>query len=696
MSRILLVSLFTLLLGGSSSTLGAATPPPPGQPVPACHATVNGKCYVNGSFQLSSSSPGAHHYRVCRSEDTLAWGGCNVVMTTNTGTAYTVSGIHLPSDGKRRAYYWSACDVANNCTLWSANTPSYVYTDSSPPSAPGPTTTHCAYNATGPATCWVTGAFTATVTPATDSGSGVAGYWICRSQDDLAGFAGCAVTLTQSGGTTYTFAGTDLPSDGYQMAYHFRAKDALGTWGPWNDELYLRVDRHPPTVSADNASATTFPSRQANVSAADATAGAVANSGLAAVRYRWNTALDAGCTQGTATADGDALEVPTGDNWLYLCARDRTGRVTSWDGGPYRVDPAAPLEITADHGDALGFHPAYHQEVGYSNGTYFMLVQVAGKRTGCTTNHDQVIVLTSSSVFGPWSPRGGSFSSARVTPCNTDPVFGMTTWGIGSLWQRGSTWYLTLDAGHGGDPEKHFVYLVTSPDGIAWQPVTLDRRIIDGSPLEQLILYTTVIPTDESRVGFFYWTGTGSSPNNVGYGQIELEPDERGAANGVAVYLLDSAGNYRLLPEDGDVDFDVLHLWNSGNPRPGDALLTSGLNGTLFSHRVRIRPGLYGCPTPASNNLVTELQTSTFTLTGLADPKLVLCNGKLCDRSPVPIAEGPAHNPRNGSPGIIQPDVFRDLDGRRYLFASVNTECDEDPANFTFWWLRPRLYELND
>lgn len=685
--RCLGLTLFAL--GVLPAATFAAVPPPPSQTTFTGGVTVNGKNYAAGPFTLTTSSAGAHHFKVCRSVDTTGWGGCDVILCTSCGASYTVSGTDLPSEGYRRAYYFSACDASNACTRWADNVPTYVQMDTTGPGAPGATTTvpACKYVSSG---CWQTGSFTITATPASDSGSGVNpnGYWICRS-NDTSGWGGCNVTLTQSGGTSYTIGGSNLPADGSRRAYYFRAKDYFGTWGSWNTPVHVRVDRYDPTVSADNASTIYFISRQANVSAGDGVGGAAANSGLAAVRYRWNGTLDAGCTLGTVTSDGAALSVPVGDNWLYLCARDRTGRVTTWNGGPYRVNPAVPLAIIADHGDMLGFHPAYHQEVGYSNGSYFMLVQVVGQKAGCTAGNDQVVLLTAGSLFGPWSPRGGSYSSARVTPCDTDPDFGVTNWGIGSLWQRGSTWYLTLDAGHGGDSEKRFVYLIQSSNGIDWPTVTLDRRIIDGTPTNQLILYTTVIPTDKTRVGFFYWTGTGTYASGLGYGQIELAPGP-GDPNGVAVYLLDTAGVYRLLPEDGAVDFDLMHVGPTGNPLPGDALLTSGVSGVLFTHRAYILPGLYGCPTAASDQKVTELQTSTFSLNSVVDPQLVLCNSKLCDQSPVPIVEGPANNPRNGSPGIIQADVFRDLDGRSYLLASVDTEC-----HFTFWWLRPRLYELN-
>jgi hypothetical protein len=96
----------------------------------------------------------------------------------------------------------------------------------------------------------------------------------------------------------------------------------------------VRVDRDNPTVSADNASATWFLSRTVTITAADDTGGAAANSGLQEVRYRWNAAHNGSCTTGTVTSNGAVLTVPAGDNHLYLCAKDNTGRLGYWNGGP--------------------------------------------------------------------------------------------------------------------------------------------------------------------------------------------------------------------------------------------------------------------------------------------------------------------------------------------------------------------------
>jgi hypothetical protein len=210
-----------------------------------------------------------------------------------------------------------------------------------PPTVPGPTTVACAYWLAATADCWVTTDFTASVTAST-GGMGSLVYQICRSNDSAGGWAGCDVNLTLSGGTSLAISATNLPSDGYRRAYYFQAKDSAGALSGWNVPQFVRVDRYPPTVSATNASSLWFSSRTATLSASDATGGAGANSGVQAVRYSWNTALDANCTTGTATSSGTTLTAPAGDNVLYVCARDNTGRIAQWS-GQYRI---APMTLT--------------------------------------------------------------------------------------------------------------------------------------------------------------------------------------------------------------------------------------------------------------------------------------------------------------------------------------------------------------
>jgi hypothetical protein len=208
-----------------------------------------------------------------------------------------------------------------------------------PPTVPGATSIACAYTTADD--CWVTGDFTASVTAST-GGTGSLVYQICRSVDSTGGFAGCDVNLTLSGGTSIAVSGAHLPADGYRRVYYFQARDSAGGVSGWNTPRAVRVDRYAPVVSASNASDVWFSSRTATLSASDTTGGAGANSGVQAIRSSWNTPLDAGCTTGTATSSGATLTAPAGDNLLYLCARDNTGRIGQWS-GRYRV---APITLT--------------------------------------------------------------------------------------------------------------------------------------------------------------------------------------------------------------------------------------------------------------------------------------------------------------------------------------------------------------
>jgi hypothetical protein len=387
--------------------------------------------------------------------------------------------------------------------------------------------------------------------------------------------------------------------------------------------------------------------------------------------------------------------------------------------------------IITDVGDLWGANGEFgHQpEVGFNGETYFMLAQAnpgegnqgiwGSVQCKIETPGDQIKVFTAPSISGPWEPRGGNIDLARITPCDGKDFPLPTTWGVGSLWKYGKKWYATIDAGHKNglasdpidgncvelglenketpDDFKFYVYLITSDDGINWEPITHDRRIIDGSNVDeaqsQLFLLTTVIPTSHSRVGFFFWTRKGcGTPDKIGYGQIELNPGSNDP-NGVAVYLLRDDGQYVLLPEDGKVNFDVMEFKiPGGNPRPHDAYLTSGLNGQLLTFSRNVEPSLFGCPSEQKDQKVTKLNWTPFTLTDLQDPRLVIDDDWRNDsKEKNLIDQGPAFNPRNGELGIIDPDVFVDVDGRTYLIDAEDNDCMFAGHKF----LRIHLYELN-
>ncbi|MEM9556413.1 MAG: M12 family metallo-peptidase [Acidobacteriota bacterium] len=227
-----------LFLCSLATAAVAATPPVPSQASATCDAVIGGLCQVNGSFTLTTSSAGAHHYRVCRSNDTTGWGGCNVVMSTNSGPSYTVSGGDLPSEGFRRAYYFRACDALDNCSAY--NQARYVAFDSTPPPVPSQASANC--DAVIGGLCQVNGSFTLTT-----SSAGAHHYKVCRSKDTN-GWGGCNVVMSTSSGPSYTVSGGNLPSEDFRRAYYFRACDALDNCSAYNQARYVAFDSTPPPV----------------------------------------------------------------------------------------------------------------------------------------------------------------------------------------------------------------------------------------------------------------------------------------------------------------------------------------------------------------------------------------------------------------------------------------------------------------
>ncbi|MFT4304251.1 MAG: hypothetical protein ACMXYG_06815, partial [Candidatus Woesearchaeota archaeon] len=100
-----------------------------------------------------------------------------------------------------------------------------------------------------------------------------------------------------------------------------------------------RIDNIPPHISASGSSNIWFNTqRVAVVSASDS------GSGLAQVRYSWGTnQMNSACTSGgTVTSNGASLNAPISGTTLYLCARDNSGNVATWNGN-YRWETTAPI-----------------------------------------------------------------------------------------------------------------------------------------------------------------------------------------------------------------------------------------------------------------------------------------------------------------------------------------------------------------
>ena len=348
----LLFKCLTLLLPSSVSTL----PPTPSQGAPSCDVSVRDSCYVKGPFDITTASAGAHHYQVCRSTEGSS--GCDETIATHTQMPYRVDSLNVPNDGQRWAYRFRACTSEDACTPWSASPPAHVATDLTAPSKPGPAQIEsCAVGATGPEGCWVSGDFTIAVTPATDEGSGIAGYRVCRSHDSIEGFAGCHVDMSSESSHSLNVSGQDLPTEGHRRAYRFRARDQVGLEGLWSEPIYVRVDSRDPWVSATKLAHSTVA-----VTAGDDHGGFDANSGLETLRHRWDTPLSDSCTDGSALPSGDVIDIPGGTHTLYLCARDFTGRISHWQG-----TFQAPIEL-AQRSD-MTFHTGPKQNDFLGNPT---------------------------------------------------------------------------------------------------------------------------------------------------------------------------------------------------------------------------------------------------------------------------------------------------------------------------------------
>jgi len=289
-----------MLAGVASAATAADTTPPtaPGNTTsPNCTSILGDACHVpNADFTVrvtaatdtGGSGLNPSGYQVCRSNDTTGWGGCNVSMTLTSTVSFVVTGTHRPAPGVRRAFYFRARDNAGNWGPW--NNPIYIVTataDTTPPSAPGPSTSaQCVSIQNG--TCFVNpGNFTVSVTAATDNagGSGVNpnGYNICRSVD-TAGWGGCDVTITNAGTTSTLVSGAHLPAPGQRRAYYVRAKDNAGTYGAWNTPLFVQT-------IADTTAPGGVPNAVGRVNGASI-AGLTVNTANPTIALTWSPATD--------------------------------------------------------------------------------------------------------------------------------------------------------------------------------------------------------------------------------------------------------------------------------------------------------------------------------------------------------------------------------------------------------------------
>jgi hypothetical protein len=475
-----------------------------------------------------------------------------------------------------------------------------------PPTVPGPTTTTCAFSAAGD--CWLTGDFTISAA-ASSGGMGGTTYQICRS-NDTTGAGGCDVNLTLSGGTSILVNGTHLPADAYRRAYYFQAKDSSGALSGWNTPLYARVDRYTPAVSASNASDQWFSSRTATVSAADATTSAAANAGLAVVRYSWNTALDAGCTTGTVTANGATLTASTGDNLLYLCARDNVGRVAQWN-GRYRV--AGPMTLTVTPSPArssyLNTLTWTATASGGVPGTYqYVLVrrrlpdgvwlptslsgawQTSNILSWTPTQADaaswQVFVMVKDSLTPADPGYAATANPGQVEIVGPPAVPGPTTLACdfaapsGDCWVNGEsdvTASVTPSTGGMGSLVYQICRSNDSPGGFAGCEVNLT---LNGGT--SIVIPTNDQPANGFRRAYYFQAkdaaGALSGWNTPAYLRVDRNPPEVSATNSSDEWFTSRTATVTAVDQDGGVAVNsgIGELRYKWNPAPGEYVCTTG------------------------------------------------------------------------------------------------------------------------
>jgi prepilin-type N-terminal cleavage/methylation domain-containing protein len=178
---------------------------------------------------------------------------------------------------------------------------------------------------------------------ATDVQSGIASYRVYRQSATLTNNVCGAYGAFDAGVvTTSPYNDTSL-SNGNCYRYYVRATNNATLFDSTTQTptAATKVDVGGITLTANNASSTWFASRTTTVTATD-----TGGSGIAEVRYNWNTdAMNAACTSGgNITAHNAVLTVPPGSNQLFMCARDIAGNTATYDSGAnmFRVDSTAP------------------------------------------------------------------------------------------------------------------------------------------------------------------------------------------------------------------------------------------------------------------------------------------------------------------------------------------------------------------
>ena len=154
------------------------------------------------------------------------------------------------------------------------------------------------------------------------------------------------MNATCTTGGTVVPSGTTITVPTGSNRLYVCARDNAGNTQTYDSGAAMfNVEIINPVITVTNASSAWFSSRTTNISATDA-----GGSGLAQIRYQWNTnGMNAACTSGgTILTSGTNVTVPAGSNRLYVCARDNAGNVQIYDSGAnmFRVDSTTPSAPT--------------------------------------------------------------------------------------------------------------------------------------------------------------------------------------------------------------------------------------------------------------------------------------------------------------------------------------------------------------
>jgi hypothetical protein len=387
-------------------------------------------CSAANAYKIDKTAPPAPTH----SPTLRAWGNTNVTVTfsstdtggsgtasyqyctTSNGTTCTPStaggSVVLSATGQHtvcsRAIDTAGTTGATTCSALNA----YKIDKTSPSGSLSFPTNNTWYKAS----TW--GTITGTASDTGGAGVHYTELLICRNPSSWQHWTGSSWASGCSWGQGITKTGTSWTdssvtsaqlTDAMEHRVYTRVYDNAGNFTNIANPVTFYYDNTPPVVSANNSSSSWFSSRSTTVSALDSA------TSVTSVRYKWNSALNASCTDGTATSHNATLTVPAGSNRLYICAVDTLGNIEAWDSGAnmYRVDTTNPTVSFGTNGNTTYLK------------SHSTTVTVADTQSGVSTRHYQWTTSTT-------APTSGSFSTTFTNGANLTTPAGVT--GVRYLW----------------------------------------------------------------------------------------------------------------------------------------------------------------------------------------------------------------------------------------------------------------------